>query len=621
MAIILMILAGAAYAQTYQNQPTVMIYETQPNVTYYTGNGTFNIVVTGYIMVNNTDITNTLYDVNLSYQSLPSQFTIQQVGAYYYNQSGRYSRPNTNLIQSLNLIHINEIPRGGAYQILYTITGTNLQASDGQIIPGTNMPNLANVTESVYLKNQYDPQSNWINQNITYQPSIMNFTLQNPLTVGDQIRVTATLTNVDPTTSISGIQFRKQLPFGNDSTGNATGHITNFSYWSSTIPYQNLTGIQPDPATGMVNFTILQSLPPGDTLYISFDGYFTEINGTELPPGSGTRYITINPAYIKFSQTKGGVSYLGSYINNASQGWISAGGDTNMTLVKGYNGLSNKWQFRVLVKNPTNTSFNITTVNVLRNNYATTPDLQTAVPVWNSSSISVTPGGGFDSGYITDTLYNGNNNEPPVYWVTYRLDVYPLIVGSPSNYQQSITMTSSSPANFTVPEPYLRLSQWQVQVTKLITFNDLLGEYVINISVTNIGFSDTPGNTRLYDFIPINFSANGFIKSNTTLSNVSYVPDYNVVSLPVIGPKTIGWNLYILEPQDTANFSYVAQGVGNIYSSSGLYVIGADPSNVIGALTGGLNELRVSAGGMGVELIMAVLLIIILSGGLLRRLL
>lgn len=617
--ILLLAIPATPKAQSYQNQPTVKISESQPIITYNSFSGTFNLTISGYIMVNNTDSSNTLYDINLSYQPLPSQFSIQQVGAYYINQTGPHSRPNNNIITSQRLIHINEIPPNGAFQVLYIITGTNLQASQNQTIPGTNMPNIANVTEHVYFMSQFDPTAQWIEQNFTYNPDINNFTIANPLSVGDLVRVYVTLTNVDSSAPISNIRFKKQLPFGNDTTGNATGHVYNFSYWSGTIPYQNLTGIQPDPATGIANFTVLQSLPPGDTLYVAFDAYLTRINGTELPPGSGTRYITICPAYFEFTQTKAGASYLGSYIDTGSQNWISAGGNTNVSITKGFDALSNKWQFRVQLYNPTDTSFNVTSLKVLRNNNGTTPDIKTAALVWSTSGISLEPGTSYDSSFILDTLYMGSNTQPPVYWVSYVLDIYPLIVGSPTNYQQNIDITAGAHANITVPEAFLRLSQWQVKVTKMVTFNDADGRYLINITATNIGFSNTPGWTRLYDYIPQNFSASGFRKSNDTMPDAPYLPDYNVVSEPVTGPRTIGWNLYVMRTGDYTNFSYIAEGTGALYSSSEMYVIGADPMNVMGAIAGGYSALRTSIGGLPVELAMATAAVLILTIGLLRR--
>lgn len=581
------------------NQPQVEVKEGSAFIQYSFPGGTYNVTVYGYVNVTNPATTTTLFNVNLTYQPLPAQFSITQVGAKLYNASpsSPYDRPIANMLTP-GIIHVNEIPPATTYQILYMVTGTNLSPN---VSYGT--PTLIFANESVFLQSPHDPTHQWMLQNITYNSTINAYTTENQMCSGANASFLISYVNVG-TAPLSNVYFSKQLPRSNNSsTGNASFNVITAGYWFQSNP-SVFTPVLPD-ANNMLafNVTSMHYLQPGDTLNVLINGSFSNITGNELPPGSGVKYITTSPAYLYF-ETGQPCSFLGNFIYNNSSNWLNCGGDASFSMEKGFNPLLNNWTFHALVSNPTDTSFILTNISVYRNNYPSPADFVAAVnagPIWSvAPNVTLDPGGHYDAGVIVDSSYGGKSiTQPPDYWVTFTWNVNNTVAGQPPNYVSHLVITGANPANVTMTEPYIRLVQWRLLVTKNVTYDEALGQYVVNISVLNTGFAPTTSDIRVYDFIPSGFNASSF----------NPIPDYTMPPLPsqpvINGPETIGWNLSIIYPGVVQNISYVIQGNMSEYHSSNLYVLGIDPMNIEGAIGGGISHLTGDIDSRSIDLLMA----------------
>jgi hypothetical protein len=601
------------------NQPIVAIRESSsysqvvtPVNNINNPGGTYNLTMVGYINVTNPSDQSALYNVNISYNIPPVPFTISQVAATLYIPPGTVvSKPVANM-QTPGIIHINEIPATGTYQVSYVINSTFAYYNTTY-----GFPTLMNTTERYALESFVSPGT-WAQYvNLTYNSSYNAYvnTFKN-LHNGDNLSILVTLNNTG-SQDITNVNFQKQLPLANNaSTGNATFTAYNCTIWSTQSPDPISFGFNPD-ANNYVNVNVLTPLHAGSTLYIQMNGTLSNITGSQLNATLGTRFLNLSRAYMTYTAQNTSNSYLGSLINNTTFNWISAGGNANFALDKGWNTNVGRWQFAVSVNNPTNITFTETNIKVYRSQFGTSPDYQTAIlspPIYNDSTIRVLdPGQTYQMTAIADTGYLGSEAQPPIYWTTYSWTVNGTAVGSGSNYQQSLLVGGANPGNTTYIEPALLLNIWELYVNKNVTYNTALGAYVINITVQNIGFTDTPSSIRIYDFVPSRFNATSFYKNS-----LSYIPDYHGAVI-VNGPVTIGWNLSALVPGGQQNMSYLAFGNQTEYYPTDLYVIGADPMNIIGAIPGGDTTLTQKIGGLFVGVVMANAVAVILLLGVLRR--
>lgn len=396
MALVALLAVQDARMQSLSNQPRVEIREGQPYIQRSCPFTNLNVSVGGYINVINPSTTTSLYTVEINYEPLPPEFTIRETGACIFNATGGpFPVPGHNM-ETPGVIHINEIPPGTTYRIYYWFNSTPVDD-----IRTYGFPGILTAGESVYAG---DPVGGLTQLRICIDWRTLEYYLEKPVDGRKNFTIAICLYNTGKD-DLRDIRFKKQLP-ASDRAGESYVWfaVSDASYRSSagSIPE---TRFAPGP-TNAIDIGITGGdgiLKPGESLEIVITGRFVQ----KYPAGGDRErlFVSLRPAYFGFTTTAPGVSFLGSRIRNGTAGWFSAGGDAQINQERGYDDVSQKWEFSVGASNPGDISYTDLDFDVYRCPDSARPDYRNAVeagPIYSQSPEYILgPSSSYDTGNVS----------------------------------------------------------------------------------------------------------------------------------------------------------------------------------------------------------------------------